>query len=77
MSDSMDKVQAFAEDHAQDAIRRHADRARPAGRETCENADCGEPISELRRANGAQLCLECQSAEEAQAAHFRTWRGNR
>jgi RNA polymerase-binding transcription factor DksA len=39
--------------------------------------DCGEPIAPARQQLGAQLCLECQKAEEAQASHFRKWHGAR
>ena len=73
MTDAMDQVQAFNDANTEDALKRHADRVRAAGRETCANLDCGEPISDFRRQHGAQLCLECQKGEEAQAAHFRAW----
>ena len=75
MPDSMDRVQQLADDHAADALKRHSSRPRLAGRSTCGNLDCGEGISSERQALGAQLCLTCQRAEEAVAAHQRTWRG--
>ena len=75
MPDAMDRVQQHAADLADDAQKRHADRPRPAGLSMCANLDCGEPISDFRRLDGAQLCLECQHAEEGAAVHQRTWRG--
>lgn len=73
--DSMDHVQQLTADLAADALKRHADRPRPAGRTMCANLDCGEPISDYRRMGGAQLCLDCAHAEEAAAVHQRAWRG--
>ena len=73
MPDAMDRVQQFAVDRVDDALARHHDRPQLPGRSMCANLDCGEPISEFRRQGGAQLCLACQRAEEAQAAHFRRW----
>lgn len=73
MPDAMDHVQQLAADHAADALARHADRSTPAGRSTCANLDCAEPINQVRRDMGAQLCLECAQAEEAAAAHQRVW----
>ena len=35
--------------------------------------DCGADIAPVRTALGAQLCLDCQSAEESRAAHFKAW----
>lgn len=75
MPDAMERVQQFAADHAADSLARHADRAKPPGRHTCANLDCGEPISDTRRGLGAQLCMDCAQAEEAAAVHQRTWRG--
>lgn len=74
MTDEMDRVQQHVEDCARDALAAHALRQRPEGRTTCANLDCGDAIAPMRTALGAQLCLACQAAEEAQAAHFRTWR---
>jgi len=45
------------------------------GRPTCENLDCGEPISAERQALGAVLCIDCQRDDEARAARWRTPRG--
>ena len=73
MPDAMDRVQQLAEDHAADALKRHADRPQTAGRRMCANIDCGEPISDYRRQLGATLCLACQNGEEARAAHFARW----
>lgn len=75
MGDSMDMVQQLAADNVADALARHGDRSRPAGRTACANLDCGAPISPLRQQHGAQLCLDCAKAEEAAAVHQRTWRG--
>lgn len=74
MPDAMDAVQQHAQQLAEDALQRHASRPVRTGRTSCENADCGEPIHPARTALGARLCLECQAGEEAQAAHFSTWR---
>ena len=77
MPDAMDAIQRQAEQLAEDAVHQHAQRPRLAGRTSCANLDCGEPIAPERSALGAQLCFECQLEEEARAAHFRTWRGPR
>lgn len=74
MPDAMDRCQQFNDDATADALARHADRSRTIGLSHCEVADCGEPIARERTALGARLCLECQKAEEAQAAHFRGWK---
>ena len=73
--DAMDHVQQLNADLAADALKRHADRPRPAGRTMCANLDCGEPISDFRRLHGAQLCLECARCEEAASVHQNAWRG--
>lgn len=75
MPDAMDHVQQLNADLAADAQKRHADRPLPVGRSMCANLDCGEPISDFRRLDGAQLCLECAKGEEAAAVHQRAWRG--
>ena len=74
MPDAMDHVQAMNDRHTENALRTHARRERTAGASHCQNLDCEEPIVATRQALGAQLCLSCQQAEEAQAAHFRQWR---
>ena len=73
MPDFMDHIQQHAEDVTADALAAHALRQRPAGRETCANLDCGADIAPVRTALGAQLCMDCQSAEESQDAHFKAW----
>lgn len=73
MPDAMGEVQEANEQHIAQALRRHAERAVPAGRQTCANEDCGGPIGDTRRAFGAQLCLPCQKAEESRVSHFATW----
>ena len=73
MPDAMDRVQQHAADITSDALQAHAQRTQLPGRSTCANLDCGEPIAAHRTAMGAQLCMDCQSADEARAAHFRTW----
>lgn len=77
MPDEMDRLQEADAAHNDDSMRRHADRVTAPGRATCANMDCEEGISAARQQLGAQLCLDCQKAEEAQSAHFRTWRGGR
>ena len=69
----MDHIQQHAEDVAADALAAHALRQRQPGRTTCANLDCGADIAPVRTALGAQLCMDCQAAEEAQASHFKTW----
>lgn len=73
MPDLMDRVQDFAADLAADALGAHQRRPQPMGRAYCANLDCGEPIAPARTALGAQLCMDCQRAEEAAVAHLRTW----
>lgn len=77
MPDQMDRLQEAEAAHNDDSLRRHADRKQAVGRAECANLYCGEPIAPARQQLGAQLCLECQKADEAQAAHFRKWRGGR
>jgi hypothetical protein len=74
MPDAMDQCQQFNDDQTEDALRRHADRARPVGLSHCERSDCREPIKPERTALGARLCMECQHEEEAREAHFRGWK---
>jgi RNA polymerase-binding transcription factor DksA len=71
MPDAMDRVQAFNDAHVEDALARRAHQPARAGRTHCANLDCGEPITELRRGAGAQLCLECLQEEERQQAKYR------
>lgn len=73
MPDAMDHCQQLAEDLATSALEHHARREVKPGRTTCANLDCGDDIAPARTALGAQLCIDCQRGEEAQAAHFRTW----
>jgi RNA polymerase-binding transcription factor DksA len=73
MPDSMDRVQEMTDAHLEDALKHHATRPKAVGLWHCENMDCGEPIVAQRQAMGARLCITCQTAEEAQAAHFRKW----
>lgn len=73
MPDFMDHIQQHAEDVAADALATHARRSQQVGRTTCANLDCGEAIAKERTALGAQLCMDCQSAEESQDAHFKAW----
>jgi RNA polymerase-binding transcription factor DksA len=75
MPDLIDAVQAQTDAQLENALRRHANRPRPIGLAACENQDCGEPISESRRAEGARLCVACATADERQAAHF--WKTGR
>ena len=41
-----------------------------AGRTTCANLTCGEPITPVRRQMGAQLCLDCQQRLEREAQRW-------
>lgn len=74
MPDAMDRVQQHAQDMTADALAEHARRPVVAGRTHCGNLDCGEPIAPARIALGAQLCLDCQQAEEAARVHQAAWR---
>ncbi|GAB3755096.1 TraR/DksA C4-type zinc finger protein [Lysobacter olei] len=73
MPDELDRLQDMTERHMVDALKHHAERPQRPGLTHCEMMDCGEPISAQRQQMGARLCVTCQTAEEAQAAHFRTW----
>lgn len=73
MPDAMDAVQQHAQDLTDDALRAHSLRQRSPGLAFCEDEACGEPIAPERMAIGARLCLDCQKAEEARAAHFVKW----
>lgn len=73
MPDMMDRVQQHAEDVANDALAAHALQRRLQGRDTCANLDCDAAIAPVRTALGAQLCIDCQRAEESQDAHFKAW----
>lgn len=74
MPDLMDQLQQHTADHVADSLKAHAERPRPAGRTTCANLDCREPIVAARTALGAQLCMDCQHEVDSQSAHFRSWR---
>lgn len=71
MSDAMDRLQQFNDDHVADALKRHAARPRVVGLTHCEVADCREPIAAERTRLGARLCLECQRDEERGARQHR------
>lgn len=77
MPDELDRVQAMTELHLQNAIDNHVHRPRPQGLSHCEDQDCGEPISDQRRAMGARRCVDCQSMVEAREVHIATWRRGR
>lgn len=75
MPDAMDRVQQHAEDLNADALAAHQRTLpRGPGRQFCEDEACGEAISPARQAMGATLCIDCQTASEARAAHFTAWR---
>lgn len=63
MTDWIDRAQELQLRAIEDALAART-AAPAAGRETCANLDCGEPISPQRQALGARLCLDCQRAEE-------------
>ena len=73
MPDAMDHMQALNDVHVENALQHHANRPKRAGLAECENIECGDDISPDRQAMGARLCVACQTAEEAQGAHFRQW----
>lgn len=70
MPDFMDAVQ---ERCLQDMDIRIAEQRLPERRvrTTCADLDCCAPISVQRQALRAQLCLECQTREEARARQYR------
>lgn len=74
MVDDVDRQVAMEERHLENALDRRARRVQTRGRSFCANEDCGEAIAPNRQAMGAQLCIECAKAEEAQAAHFGRWK---
>lgn len=41
-----------------------------AGLTHCEQSDCGEPISAMRQAMGARLCVDCATAHEMEARRW-------
>lgn len=69
--DDADRVQLMEARQLANALDRHAHRKQSAGRVTCANLDCGAAIAPLRQQIGAQLCIDCARAEEAQAQHMR------
>lgn len=73
MVDDVDRMVSMEERQLENALAHHAQRPQAEGRTLCANEDCGETIAPTRQALGAQLCLDCAKAEEAQAAHFRRW----
>jgi phage/conjugal plasmid C-4 type zinc finger TraR family protein len=54
-----------------DAVERARSRL-PQGPSLTQCAECGAPIPEARRhaVPGVRLCLQCQQAEDAEAANF-------
>jgi RNA polymerase-binding transcription factor DksA len=67
MVDEIDRAVAAEERQLADALAHHARRARPQGRATCENMDCGEAIAPMRQAMGARLCIDCAREDERRA----------
>lgn len=60
--DIIDQAQDYQQRMIDAALSRQSTR-RP-GRHFCARLDCDEPISETRRALGAQLCIDCAEAQE-------------
>ena len=71
MGDLMDRVQAQTDAQLANALEHGARLKRRPGLTHCEDADCREPIAEMRTAMGARLCIDCATAAEAQAAQYR------
>lgn len=65
MTDVIDVAQQRQQDDIDIALA--ARKPAGAGRAFCANAVCDEPISEVRRALGAQLCIDCQHDAERSA----------
>ena len=61
-----------AQRRQQEAIDHALASRKPAGpgRTTCANLTCGEPISPMRQAMGAQRCLDCQQRAEREAQRW-------
>jgi RNA polymerase-binding transcription factor DksA len=60
--DIIDQAQARQQQDIDLALAARKTRAR--GPSHCSNVDCDEPISELRRDLGAELCVSCQADAE-------------
>lgn len=73
MVDNIDRLTEMDERHLRNAQQAHAQRTTRPGLSHCESVDCATPISAQRQSMGARLCMECATAEEAAAAHFRKW----
>lgn len=71
MPDAIDRLQEQEAEFHQRALSAHAAQLPRRGRDMCADEDCGEPISERRKALGAQLCLACQHAAEQRAGRGR------
>lgn len=63
--DSIDVAQRRQQEEIEHALAGR--RAPAAGLTVCEDAACGEPISPVRQAMGARLCLDCALAQEKEA----------
>lgn len=68
MSDIVDQAQELEQAQREDALASHM-RSPVLGRVCC--ADCGGAIAPLRTAIGAQRCIECQTAIEAEDRRVR------
>lgn len=64
MADEADRAADLQQAEIDRALAAHARKVPGEGRHDC--ARCGEPISALRRRDGARLCMDCQvNAERA------------
>lgn len=62
MTDDADRAAELQQLENDAAVARHRAKTPGKGRNTC--AECGEGIHPIRRREGAQLCMECQTTVE-------------
>jgi len=62
MADDADHAANLQQAENDAAVARHRAKPAAAGRRAC--ATCKKAVSELRRRNGAQLCIKCQTDAE-------------
>jgi RNA polymerase-binding transcription factor DksA len=62
MADEADHATALQQAEIDALVARHRAKVAGHGRKSCEH--CDEPISDLRRRDGARLCLSCQIEAE-------------
>jgi RNA polymerase-binding transcription factor DksA len=66
--DAIDLAQARQQDDIDHALA--ARKVSGPGADFCTMEDCGEPISEQRKAMGATRCVDCQADHEREALRW-------